>query len=90
MHVLGRIRMPVVQADSAEPGRTLHASAGEAVMSDDRPDTLRGAIKDGREVDSHFVRACYALGLDPDKVLRGPIVPLARLEFELKRQGRVH
>jgi hypothetical protein len=59
-------------------------------MSDDRPDTLSGAIKDGREVDGLFVRACYALGLDPDEVLHGPVAPLARLELEFKRQGRVH
>jgi hypothetical protein len=46
----------VVRADIAEPGHTLQASAGETVMSDDRPDTLRGAIKDGMEADGHFVR----------------------------------
>jgi hypothetical protein len=90
MHVLGRIRVPVVRAESADAGRTLQASAGEAVMSDDRPDTLRGAIKDGMEVDGHYVRACYELGLDPDEVLRGPISPLARLELELRRRGGVH
>jgi hypothetical protein len=32
MHVLGWIRVPVVRAESADPGRTLQASAGEAVM----------------------------------------------------------
>jgi len=41
MHVLGRIPVPVVRADIAVPGHTLQASAGEAVMSDERPDTLR-------------------------------------------------
>jgi hypothetical protein len=89
MHVLGRIRVPVVQADIAEPGRTLQARAGEAIMSDDLPDTLRGAIIRQRD-GCPFMRACYSLGLDPDEVLRRPVAPLARLELELKRQGRVH
>jgi hypothetical protein len=43
-------------------------------MSDDRPDTLRGAINDGMEVDGLFVRGLATrLGWTPTRCCMAPL-----------------